>query len=262
MDKNILNKEIEETAKVLKKEIGERLNSVNSMVDLKDIFKEIGKVKNIEWASKYKNIWNGFKNYHFYYDPDTKKRENIFDGMKIPERLKSDYYEVQKSGYEKIFNFEPNLMMLFLCMAWKNGDLDKEKHIVEGIIVKEEEHNKDENDCYGYPVINSEGPVFYQFGLFLQTMSKRNEKEKYSTVEPIIDQHSLRAYNFFFDKENDLENAEVELNSKTKIRTNICLVRNYKKWHKETMERLNGEEDAFLLLNQIMFILGKMIKLS
>jgi hypothetical protein len=56
-------------------------------------------------------------------------------------------------------------------MAWKNNDLKKLKHIIEGI--------KDENEY------KKTGIVFYQFGKHLRNIG-----------EPIIDQHVLRAFQF------------------------------------------------------------------
>ena len=214
--------EIEKIANNLKKNyiIGGGIENVNGITILEDLFKEIGKVENKEWADKYKKVWKGFLKYHFYYDPVSGNCENIFSKIVFPQNFKSAYYAAKEHGYEKIFNSEPNFMFLFLCMAWKNGDLEKEESIVKGLSV---EKTNEGNDCYGYPIISLEGPVFYQFGLFLQTMSNRKNKAlNYTTVEPIIDQHSLRAYNFFF-KNKSIGEADVKFDSKKKKRQALAL---------------------------------------
>src|SRR5690606_32497026 len=63
------------------------------------------------------------------------------------------------------------LAKLLYSVLWKNGDLLKVKHIIEGIV--SEEIDDKEN-----------GLVFYQFGKYLAKMPG----------EPIIDQHVLRAF--------------------------------------------------------------------
>jgi hypothetical protein len=66
------------------------------------------------------------------------------------------------------------LTKLLYSVSWKNGDLKKVKHIVEGIISEQEDEKE-------------KGLVFYQFGKYLTK----------KPGEPIIDQHILRAFGIF-----------------------------------------------------------------
>ena len=70
---------------------------------------------------------------------------------------------------------------LLYSIIWKNGDLLKVKHIIQGILESEIE-NVDNNDKEF--VEKQDSLVFYQFGKYL---TKKNN-------EPIIDQHVVRAF--------------------------------------------------------------------
>ena len=234
------------TAAELKKYFSSRLRGSRTLKGLEALF--CGIKESIE--PKY---WNNFKKYHFYYDPKDDEKQNFFAKIKLSQKKLIKYRQkIEEDDYNAVVDAFSEFGILMLCMAWKNGDLKKEMSIVNGILAQHG-HSKNEGiDCYGFPIVdpNSQNTVFFQFGLFLQTMSDRNGDD-YKSVEPIIDQHSIRAYKYFIKKEQEPQEVK-------KIEEND--VKGYKKWHYKQMHIFKGDENAFLLLNQIMFLLGKKIK--
>lgn len=83
------------------------------------------------------------------------------------------------------------LTKLLYAMAWKQGDLNKIKHIINGILHTEDNTKSQENAL-----------VFYQFGKHLTK----------SNGEPIIDQHVLRAFSVY-KSENERIKDRKRLNS-------------------------------------------------
>lgn len=79
-------------------------------------------------------------------------------------------------NHNKIVDNESTIAKLLYTMAWKNGDLKKIRHIIQGI-KNVDESSSEKND----------GLVFYQFGKYLNNHN----------CEPIIDQHVLRAFKVY-----------------------------------------------------------------
>jgi hypothetical protein len=142
-------------------------------------------------------------------------------------------------------------------LIWKNGDLLKIKHIISGILgeviidnnhteIEVEENNKtDENS----PL------VFNQFGKYL------NDK-----VEPIIDQHVIRAFAVYKAKYNvDSEINEVNENrqiSTLKYKLHNQLVNEYKEWliSNEITSELKNIDGYKYYIDKLLFAAGKSIK--
>ena len=124
-------------------------------------------------------------------------------------------------------------------VLWKNRDLKKIKHIVQGIL------KHDEVVCS-----KEDGLVFYQFGKFLT-----------KTGQPIIDQHVLRAFRIYQTK--DLKEVARWRKKDTLNKTDRSLIDDYKDWLKsdEITKDLRNQQDYSYHIDQLLFALGKTIKL-
>ncbi|KAA5542326.1 hypothetical protein [Adhaeribacter rhizoryzae] len=132
---------------------------------------------------------------------------------------------------------------LLYAIAWKNGDLQKVKHIVAGVL------NCKDADTHD----REEGIVFYQFGRYLTK----------TPGEPIIDQHVLRA--FGISQTDDL--SEIKRLRKLSVFTKKenKLIKAYKDWlqaGKGLQESLRQEEGYTYHLDKLLFAIGKTIKLN
>ena len=123
--------------------------------------------------------------------------EKIHDSLKVPPKNK-----IKIDGYPKIdFDIQPKeirklqknnliddecllsneislkltdpISKLLYAVAWKNGDLKKVRHVINGILDTEKNEDSQEDAL-----------VFYQFGKYLTK----------KLGEPIIDQHVIRAF--------------------------------------------------------------------
>lgn len=140
--------------------------------------------------------------------------------------------------FSKRDDLDPLIRLLY-SVLWKNGDLKKIKHIVEGVKNSEEEETKKED-----------GLVFYQFGKFLT-----------KTGQPIIDQHVLRAFAIYKDKD---ENEVERLRRKDSVnKSDRKLIQEYKDWLRSDIKpELRDEKDYTYHIDQVLFALGKTIKLG
>lgn len=144
-------------------------------------------------------------------------------------------------NHNKIKDVDNTVAKLLYAMAWKNGDLKKIRHIIQGIKDVEESSSK-----------KNDGLVFYQFGKYLA------KKES----EPIIDQHVLRAFKVYLtdaDKEGDICEAR---NLATVGKKEIELIKDYKNWliSDELSDDLKRETDYAYHIDKILFAVGKKIK--
>ena len=142
---------------------------------------------------------------------DEKKYPNL--GYTISN---DDIKELKKEG--KLDNkgfFSENISELKLTslekilysIIWKNGDIRKEYHIVDGI------------DSIGnnqYEDNRSNGLVFYQFGRHLA-----------EPKEPIIDQHVLRAFAIFRCESDEIQKIREKGTTK---KSDIGMINVYKNW--------------------------------
>lgn len=118
------------------------------------------------------------------------------------------------------------LTKLLYAIVWKNGDLGKEKHIMDGALGNE---------------VSGDRLTFHQLGKHLR------DKD-----EPIIDQHVLRAFQYKNDAPaNPIQNDVLKSQHEK-------LVEDYKLW----LNQLPRFENSFYWIDKILFALGKMIKKS
>ena len=143
---------------------------------------------------------------------------------------------------------ESLLAKLLYSILWKNGDLGKESHILEGISGKIKEDDK--------------ALVFYQFGKYIGDKNK---------LEPIIDQHTLRSYGVYLCINGQIERIEkilkvdsgyLNLNYyrclSNSSKNEIPLIEDYKSWIKN--HKLYSTNDFVYVLDLLLFSLGKSIK--
>lgn len=123
---------------------------------------------------------------------------------------------------------------LLYALAWKNGDLQKIKHIVSGI------HAKPEDE------LTNDALVFKQFGKHLANRE----------TEPIVDQHILRAFAIF-----KAENEEViKALRKQSIFKDWSLVNEYKNWLYGLNGALKQEAGWLKAVDELLFAVGKSAK--
>jgi hypothetical protein len=119
----------------------------------------------------------------------------------------------------------------------------KIKHILEGVKNHGESEITDKED----------GLVFYQFGKYLSDKS---------SIEPIVDQHVIRAFKVYKSEDN-----QVDFFRRLQIlkgRKNQNYILEYKKWllQESNSSDLKNHEDYIYHIDQILFALGKTIKLK
>lgn len=144
-------------------------------------------------------------------------------------------------NHNKIKDVDNTIAKLLYAMAWKNGDIKKIKHIIQGIKdVDKSDSNK------------NNGLVFYQFGKYL------TKKEG----EPIIDQHVLRAFKIFRTDTKKYGEICKARNLTTVGKKEIELIKDYKNWliSEAISDELKKETDYAYHVDKILFAVGKKIK--
>lgn len=222
----------------------------NSKDIVEDIFKLIDEAKTVEQI----------KDIHNVYKIKTEGEIDLGAGFpndnypRIKFSLTSDDIELMKSrglinengmidsSITSRDDLTP-LEKLLYSVLWKNGDLKKERHIVNGVLSQEvgaEEPNG--------------GLVFYYFGKHL------TDKKS-----PIIDQHVLRAYMLYKCKnQNDFDNI---CRKKTVNLTDIDECKCYLNWHQNLLREKEFKDDLKQVeltyhLDRLLFGLGKFIKVN
>lgn len=158
------------------------------------------------------------------------------------EKLENESFIIDNIiNHNMIKDVDNTIAKLLYAMAWKNGDLKKIKHIIQGI-KDVEESSSEKND----------GLVFYQYGKYLTKQ----------VGEPIIDQHVLRAFKVYLtdaDKEDDICEAR---NLATVGKKEIELIKDYKNWllSEAISDELKRETDYAYHIDKILFAVGKKIK--
>src|SRR5690606_17466080 len=121
-------------------------------------------------------------------------------------------------------------------VLWKNGDLRKLNHIIQGISEGDEETEK------------VDGPVFYQFGKFLANKS-----------EPVIDQHVIRAFAVYRPIYNESVDELRKIDVINKKHLNYTI--NYKDWFSKLPNQVKQIPEASYYIDKLLFAAGKSIKL-
>lgn len=134
------------------------------------------------------------------------------------------------------------LEKLLYATAWKQGDLPKIAHIVDGI------HAAGSNIPRG----NGDSQVFHQFGRHLADRS-----------EPIIDQHVLRGFKLWKNPKAD----EQQTNSIRKLEVlnkESQWINEYKNWlmTASLTAELRQDSDHVMNIDSVLFALGKTVKLG
>lgn len=136
-------------------------------------------------------------------------------------------------------NFPDNpLAKLLAAVLWKNGDIYKVQHLVDGITGREGDRTK-------YSLI------LKQYGASLA-----------SEQEPIVDQHVLRAFEIYSLKEGSflpVHNLKRKSSYKSSDRP---LLNAYKAWFKKVIDKVPKSEQSDFKekLDKVLFFLGKKVK--
>ena len=142
-----------------------------------------------------------------------------------------------------------SVIKLLYSIIWKNGDLLKVKHIIQGIL--ESEIENEDNDDKEF-VEKQDSLVFYQFGKYL---TKKNN-------EPIIDQHVVRA--FAVSRNGRKINLDRKISTPLKGADHIDLISQYKEWliSDELTKELKQIPEYSYYIDKLLFAAGKSIKLK
>lgn len=177
------------------------------------------------------------------------------------EEYKNDIQNILNNPSQDM-NLEQKILFAFI---WKNAGMDLKKipAIICGLF-QESDKNDEARDCYGYPNLYSDiekgkdSTVFYQYGLYLK--SKKDGTVNYSDVEPIIDQHTLRAWHYLHK-----EIKNIKTDKKNEPEQNAQNISDYKIFYQNIVKQVSLSDvkiskKAYYLLNAIMFVLGKGIE--
>lgn len=201
---------LEKTEKVF-----EAISNANSILELEDFYLQ-NDLKILYPASKYPRL-------HFSLNED--------DISSIDENILNDDGSI---GEEASKHIQDPLAKILYAVLWKNGDLQKIKHVVQGIKGNNELETIDE------------AVVFKQFGKHLA-----NKQE-----EPIIDQHVLRAFSIY----QATDATMVSKLLKQTIFNDWKLVQEYKAWFKKLNAQKENIEGWRSKVDQLLFSLGKSLK--
>ncbi|HCW07768.1 MAG TPA: hypothetical protein DGG95_10440 [Cytophagales bacterium] len=170
-------------------------------------------------------------------DPETYPKIEFKITKEEIEELKAKGIITKDNLIADIANSD-TLTKLLYSVSWKNGDLKKVRHIIEGIISRKIEDKKD-------------GLVFYQFGKYL---TKR-------PGEPIIDQHVLRAFGIFKAKE-DKDKIEKLKRLSLITEEEKGLIDQYKSWlqSEDLTKDLRNAENYSYYVDKVLFAVGKRVK--
>jgi hypothetical protein len=131
------------------------------------------------------------------------------------------------------------LTKLLYSIVWKNGDLKKEKHIIQGIL----DVNEDDKEKHS-------SLVFYQFGKYLTKNS----------FQPIIDQHVIRAFRIY--KETNLDKIDSIRKVKVLKKEHKEYINDYKSWlvMDELKPELKRQHNYTDYIDKILFAAGKSVR--
>jgi hypothetical protein len=126
---------------------------------------------------------------------------------------------------------------LLLAILWKRGDFNKIHSVVKGVF-----DQVDANSEYGV--------IFEQYGRSLVNID-----------EPIIDQHTLRAFCLYNKTANENDIDQLPRNS-TYSRKHEKIINAYRTWFKSLLLKSPERErkEFKYLLDKLMFIVGKLAK--
>lgn len=184
--------------------------------------------------------------------------EKILDDLKIDKKYRMDdkvyprlKFKITKQEIEELkekglitadnsltdISSADTLTKLLYSVSWKNGDLKKVKHIIEGIISGQQDEKEN-------------GLVFYQFGKYLTK----------KPGEPIIDQHVLRAFGLF-KANGDRDKVERLKRLSLITKKEKELINQYKLWLRtELTKELRNNDNYSYHVDKVLFAVGKSVK--
>jgi hypothetical protein len=173
-------------------------------------------------------------------------RKNAMSERKYPKlHFQLNKSELEELRKREILDADGNLNLgdcelsalekLLYALAWKNGDLGKERHIVRGV-------NSSDSGAGG-----KEGLVFFYFGRHLADKSN-----------PIVDQHVIRSFRLHeLSQKSSQENlTAVRANEKVDEES----IQRYVKWLGELNDDLRSQPGYRFHVDKVLFALGKAVK--
>jgi hypothetical protein len=209
---------------------------------IKTVFNDICLSKSISDLEKILEK-NKVEKKYWIKDVDYPKLELSITKSEI-EKLEDNSFIIDNIfNHNKIAKVDNTIAKLLYAMAWKNGDLKKIKHIIQGI-----------KDVDEINYSKTDGLVFYQFGKYI------TKKEG----EPIIDQHVLRAFKVYKTDANNETEILISRKLATISKNEVDLIIDYKTWllSDEISDELKNEIDYAYHIDKILFAVGKKIKLK
>lgn len=168
--------------------------------------------------------------------------DNVYPRLKF-KITKQEIEDLKEKGLIKADNSladissADTLTKLLYSVSWKNGDLKKVRHIVEGIISGQADEKEN-------------GLVFYQFGKYLTK----------KPGEPIIDQHVLRAFGMF-KANGDKDKLEKLKRLSLITKKEKELIEQYKLWlQTELTKELRDNDNYSYYVDKVLFAVGKSVK--
>ena len=203
---------------------------------INDVFSKLKQAKSIEDVTCILNELSIEEKYHM----DEKSYPQIqfviskdeIEKLRREELLTEDFLVGDVSNQNA-------LTKLLYSIIWKNGDLKKVRHIIEGIV------SDDSNS-------KNKALVFHQFGKHLAN------KES----EPIIDQHVLRSFGIYKALKNNNQ-QEIERLSLLSVVTKkeIDIINCYKKWLNDGLNaELRSCKNYMYHVDKVLFAIGKKVK--
>jgi hypothetical protein len=173
--------------------------------------------------------------------PELKLQLTAADIKQITTTICDENFNLHSNISEKL---KTPLEKLLYALIWKNGDLQKINHIIKGA--------KDVENIQKSTQLNKEGgQIFKQFGRHLV-----------SHKEPIVDQHTLRAF-IFFKSINETKEDLLVIRKKDSWGNNAKTtsdIETYKQWINKSFKQQREDPQYLLEIDSILFALGKAIK--
>lgn len=197
--------------------IFDEIESATSVADLKKL------IKSLNFEEELQSIENRYPKFSFK-----------ISGSDVKYLIEKRYLNQDHTINPDAVTAEIPLTKLLFSIVWKNGDLHKIQHIVDGITG--ENNSKSKHNL-----------IFRQFGKYLS-----------SDNEPIIDQHVLRAYACYSNSDKaDYYRAKTVFRN-----TDEELAKGYTLWFKSQLSRIpdNQRTEFAGLIDRIVFNVGKKLR--
>jgi hypothetical protein len=200
-------------------------------------FHELESITNLEKLNQFidrNKLGDRIKNFYEKYPSfDFSLTKSDIDQLKKSEVITADHKLNPKN-----FSKDP-LTKLLAAVLWKNGDIHKVQHLIDGITGRE-------GDRTPYSL------VFKQYGASLADHQ-----------QPIVDQHVLRAYELYKLQEFS-EAAVAKLRKKELYKSaDKKVLDSYRTWFQDRIKQIPPQEQPEFRekLDKILFLLGKEVKI-